>query len=152
MTTENDIRDAVHAWMYYQGYTEDDIEVGETDTHEASGCEWCPNHMVWDCVDGETGQSRHPMRDALEEAAELVVFLTDFGWHKADPATETHTEWAVHSKVHGSVERWKPCRDQEDAEDWAGSIVWGRDPGDWEIRPHVVSRTVTASPWTEVTP
>ncbi|MBX4168068.1 hypothetical protein K3M35_05225 [Rhodococcus sp. DMU2021] len=62
-------------------------------------------------------------------------------------ASEASVEWAVHSKVHGSVERWKPCRDQEDAENWAGSIEWGRDPGDWEIRPHVVSRTVTSGPW-----
>ncbi|MCZ4649445.1 hypothetical protein O4106_21725 [Rhodococcus pyridinivorans] len=142
MTTENDIRDAVHAWMYYQGYTEDDIEVGETDTHEASGCEWCPNHMAWDCVDGETGQSRHPMRDALEEAAELVVFLTDFGWHKADPAAETHTEWGVRRpEKYGSTVAW----------------VGGRRPAEslaeaWGEGNVVVSRTVTSGPWTAVAP
>jgi len=81
---EGDIRDAVHAWLSHQGYTEDDIEVGETDTHEACGCQWCPNHMTWDCTDEETGQSRHPMRDALEEAAALVVFMHEQGWRKSE--------------------------------------------------------------------
>lgn len=144
-----DIREAAHAWLKHQGYTTDDIEVGETDTHESRECEWCPNHMTWDCIDGETGLSRHPMWDALEEAVEFVLLLDELGWRKVGADTDTHTEWAVYSKVRG-VERWKACRDQEDAQDWVGSITWCYDPGDWEIRPHVVSRPVTVGPWTAV--
>lgn len=60
------------AWMRHQGYTEDDIAVAETDTHQASGCEFCTNHMTWDCIDPETNQSRHPMWDALDEAVEMA--------------------------------------------------------------------------------
>lgn len=120
MTDRDDIRDAVHAWMKHQGYTTDDIEVGETDTHEASGCEWCPNHMTWDCIDGETGLSRHPMWDALEEAVAFVLVLDELGWRKVDPDAETvstctncgtritfngHT-WA-HSDMH-TVCNWHP--------------------------------------------
>ena len=106
MNERDDIRDAVHAWLTHQGYTTDDIEVGETDTHEARGCEWCPNHMTWDCIDEETGKSRHPMWDALEEAVEFVLLLDELGWRKVDPAADTHTEWAVDHGEYGIGSVW----------------------------------------------
>ncbi|MGX6513279.1 hypothetical protein [Rhodococcus sp. SJ-2] len=140
-SARDDIRDAAHAWLKHQGYTTDDIEVGETDTHEARGCEWCPNHMTWDCIDNETGLSRHPMWDALEEAVAFVLLLDELGWRKVDPAADTRTEWGNrHSVSDGStyvVTKPTEERVREIAEDYRGA------------RP-AVSRTVTTGPWQEV--
>lgn len=35
-----DIEAIAKAWMAHQGYTADDIEVAETDTHQKRGCDW----------------------------------------------------------------------------------------------------------------
>jgi hypothetical protein len=88
--------------------------------------------------------------DGSSHREHVIDAILAVGYRKIAPDAETCTEWAVHSHAHGSVELWKPCRDQQDAEDWAGSIAYWRDPGAWKIRPQVVSRTVTAGPWTEV--
>ncbi|MBM4548712.1 hypothetical protein GS445_02985 [Rhodococcus hoagii] len=71
-----EIEAIARAWMAHQGYTEDDISVAETDKHEASGCDWCPNHMSRDCTD-EDGRPRHPYWDALEEACEMARIAVD---------------------------------------------------------------------------
>ncbi len=62
-------------------------------------------------------------------------------------AAKAYTEWAVHSRLHGHDDKYRLCRTEQDAEDWAGSIASFHDPGDWEIRPRVMCRTVTATEW-----
>lgn len=64
-----DIEVIAKAWMAHQGYSPDDIEVAETDTHEARGCDW--HGTSWYCFD-EYGNSNHPAWDVLEEATEMA--------------------------------------------------------------------------------
>lgn len=64
-----DIEAIAKAWMTHQGYTPDDIEVAETDTHENRGCYF--DGTSWYCFD-EYGNSNHPAWDVLEEATEMA--------------------------------------------------------------------------------
>lgn len=64
-----DVEAIAKAWMAHQGYSPDDIEVAETDTHEARGCYFAGTS--WCCFD-EYGNSNHPAWDVLEEATEMA--------------------------------------------------------------------------------
>ena len=97
-----DIEVIAKAWMAHQGYSPDDIEVAETDTHEARGCDW--HGTSWYCFD-EYGNSNHPAWDVLEEATEM-----------ARVAIEALTE------THAIIELPKPWMEGSDAE-WADGII-----------------------------
>lgn len=57
------------AWMLHQGYTHEEIAIGEAQSHELSGCTF--DGTNWDCAD-EDGESFHPQMDALVEACSMA--------------------------------------------------------------------------------
>ena len=106
-----DIEAIAKAWMAHQGYSLDDIEVAETDTHQKRGCDW--HGTSWYCFD-EYGNSNHPALDVLEEATEMArVAIEALG------------------QSHAIVELPKPHRAEED------ELEDGDDPRVW--RGHVTN-------------
>jgi hypothetical protein len=78
----NEIEAIARAWMAHQGYTVEQIERAEIQSHGDAGCGY-DGYGTWDCYH-EDGTSRHPIWDALSEAAEManvaVAALASIGW------------------------------------------------------------------------
>lgn len=85
--------------------------------------------------------------DGDERAEHLAAAIVAAGWRKVGADTETHTEWAVHYKARQDGETHRAYGSRDAAFTASRNLIPLYDPGDWEIRPHVVSRTVTVGPW-----
>jgi hypothetical protein len=66
-------RRITHAWMAHLGYEPGQIAAAETQEH-AGLCEF--NGEFWECDDGN-GVSHHPVRDEMDNAAAMVMFVLE---------------------------------------------------------------------------
>jgi hypothetical protein len=88
-------RRITHAWMAHLGYEPGQIAAAETQEH-ADLCEF--NGQFWECHD-EDGGSHHPVRDEMDNAAAMVMFVlerlgpTPASAHSVDDLQDIRSKW-----------------------------------------------------------
>lgn len=65
-----EIKAIARAWMLHQGYTDEQVNRAEIQSHSDAGCDY-DGYGTWDCH-LEDGTPRHPVRDALDEACDMA--------------------------------------------------------------------------------